>query len=173
MNKKTKISDDDKSLFRDTVKKQRLDIADKFDTPEGLSQQNHRSLSRKSVQDKGVHSVAAEESLLYAQSGLQTKTIQKLKKGQFPVEAQLDLHGQTVDESYVALKSFLSNALSQGYRSVLIIHGKGHRTDDEPPILKNRLNYWLRDWKEILAFCSAKPKDGSTGAVYVLLANRR
>jgi len=173
MNKKTKISDEDKSLFRETVKKQRIRHTDKFDAPQSKSPVKRTTLSRKTDQVKGLGSVKAEEKLFYAKSGLQAKSIQQFKRGQFPIEARVDLHGHTTDEAYGVLSRFLSNALSQGYRSVLVIHGKGQRIDAQPPILKNRINYWLRDWKEIIAFCSAKPKDGGTGAVYVLLANRK
>ena len=95
---------------------------------------------------------------------LPNKTLRKLRQGQYNAEAELDLHGHTVNEASYALSHFLHTSLAEGRRTIRIIHGKGRQA-----ILKNQINLWLRDHPAILAFCSAKPSKGGTGALTVLL----
>jgi DNA-nicking Smr family endonuclease len=86
---------------------------------------------------------------------------------QYTIEASLDLHGMVVTEARNALSHFLMECHRQGIRQVLIIHGKGRA--NPYPILKNKLNHWLRQADNVLAFCSVKASDGSSGALHVLL----
>lgn len=109
----------------------------------------------------------SEEVISYNVSGVSNKILRKLRKGQYNVEAILDLHGKTVAEARVAVDKFLQQCLQQGLRVALIIHGKGHHS--QMPVLKNKINHWLRETTNILAFCSAAPTHGSQGATYVLL----
>jgi DNA-nicking Smr family endonuclease len=111
--------------------------------------------------------VAAEDNLFYTSGNIPNKTLRKLTKGQYNLEAKLDLHGLTVDEARETIDIFLQQALEHDARVVLIIHGKGHGSDT--PILKNKVNYWLRTIDKVLAFCSAAPFHGGSGATYVLL----
>ncbi|MDX1901407.1 MAG: Smr/MutS family protein [Gammaproteobacteria bacterium] len=111
--------------------------------------------------------VGSEESLSYTFPGVGQKILRKLRQGQYNIEAILDLHGNTVAEARNALGRFLSMCEKKNLTCILIIHGKGHQ--QEKPILKNRLNHWLRETKQVLAFCSARPNDGGKGALYVLL----
>ena len=109
------------------------------------------------------------EELLFSRKGLQHGLIRKLRRGQFTVQAELDLHGLTVDEARLALAEFLVDIRAAGVRCVRIIHGKGYGSRHKLPVLKNKLNGWLQQRDEVLAFCSARQVDGGTGAVYVLL----
>ena len=109
------------------------------------------------------------EELLYCRSGLQHSVLKKLRRGHYAIEAELDLHGMRVEEARQALTAFLHHALAQRLKTVRIIHGKGHGSLHKQPVLKGKVNHWLRQRIEILAFCSARPVDGGTGAVYVLL----
>lgn len=102
--------------------------------------------------------------LFEADSSLGHKTLRKFKQGQYNPEATLDLHGFTVNEAASTLDSFIQRSINKRLKTLLVIHGKGAQA-----ILKTQVNYWLRDHPSVLAFCSAKPKDGGTGAVYVLL----
>jgi len=111
----------------------------------------------------------AGESLFYAQNGLQQNVIRKLKRGQLSIEAELDLHRMTSDQAYQALMEFIVQCQQLHIRCVRIIHGKGLGSKDKLPVLKNRVNSWLRQWDNVLAFCTARPCDGGAGAVYVLL----
>ena len=113
--------------------------------------------------------VTAEEILSFARTGLQTKILRKLKKGQFHIAAELDLHGLTTHQAFSACRTFIHYCQNNQYRCVRIIHGKGQRQTSTAPILKNKINNWLREMPEILAFHSATRSDGGAGAIYVLL----
>lgn len=112
-----------------------------------------------------------EELMSFKQSGIANKILRKLSKGQYNVDAILDLHGKTIEEARIAVESFLKRCLRDELRVALIIHGKGRKT--RMPILKNKLNHWLRQINSVLAFCSASPSNGDKGAIYVLLKRSR
>jgi DNA-nicking Smr family endonuclease len=107
------------------------------------------------------------EILSFARSGLQHKTLKQLRQGKFPVEHSLDLHGLTVDQARLELLSFLGECETAGIRSAIVVHGKGYRSKDRP-VIKPMINRWLRATDKVLAFHSAQPRDGGSGAVYVL-----
>lgn len=114
--------------------------------------------------------VKGDDFIEYHKGGLSHKTLRKLRKGQYNIDAILDLHGATVKEARTKLVSFIKNSLEQKARVVLVIHGKGHH--GELPILKNKINQWLRELKVVLAFCSAIPTHGHHGSTYILLSGR-
>ena len=110
-----------------------------------------------------------EESLFFARPGLQHRLLQRLKRGEFPVEGRLDLHGRTIAEAGDDLASFLQEARENGCRCVIVIHGKGQRSQEGKPVLKSQVNHWLQSHDAVLAFSSAQPRHGGSGAVYILL----
>lgn len=107
--------------------------------------------------------------LVFAGPGVQRRTIERLRRGRFPVEADLDLHGRTVTDAVAVLSRFIEDACRRGRRCIRIVHGKGFGSPHGRPIMKANVDRWLRNRPEVLAFCSALPPDGGTGAVYVLL----
>lgn len=109
------------------------------------------------------------DETLFVRPGLQHTVIRKLRRGQYAIEAELDLHGATVIQAREAVDAFLKSARDRDKRVVRIIHGKGNTSLGKMPVLKGKVNSWLRQKDEVLAFCSARPNDGGTGAVYVLL----
>jgi DNA-nicking Smr family endonuclease len=117
--------------------------------------------------------ISAGESLFFARTGLQQRLLQRLRRGQLQCEAELDLHGLTIAETQHEVTRFLSWCGERGIRTVRIIHGKGYGSRERAPVLKSRLNHWLREQQEVLAFCSSRPDQGGTGAVNVLLRSRR
>jgi DNA-nicking Smr family endonuclease len=97
---------------------------------------------------------------------------QRLHRGDFAVQAQLDLHGYTVDEAKPLLDRFLNQAYGGGLRCVRVIHGRGKNSPNNRPILKEHVQVWLsqgRLSRMVLAFVTAPAKDGGAGAAYVLL----
>ena len=112
------------------------------------------------------------EELLYSRPGLQHGIMRKLRRGQYAIEAQLDLHGNTVPEARERVSAFIREMQAQDKRCVRIIHGKGKSSEGKLPVLKGKVNAWLRQWGQVLAFCSARPNDGGTGAAYVLLRRK-
>jgi DNA-nicking Smr family endonuclease len=109
------------------------------------------------------------EELSYARPGLQLSVWRKLRRGQYAIEAELDLHGRTVPEARELVHRFLRDCQARGKRCVRIIHGKGKGAEGKLPVLKGKVNAWLRQKDEVLAFSSARPQHGGTGAAYVLL----
>ncbi len=107
--------------------------------------------------------------LSFCREGVQKKVFRKLRTGTYAIQDELDLHGLTRDEARQALQAFLRGAAAEGRRCVRVIHGKGLRSSNEGPVLKTRVDHWLRQMDEVLAFHSALPRHGGTGAVYVLL----
>jgi DNA-nicking Smr family endonuclease len=97
------------------------------------------------------------------------RTMRKLQRGGYSVQAEIDLHGMTVEEARQRLADFIDYSASQGKYCVRVVHGKGLGSGDRGPVLKNAVNRWLRKWDCVLAFVSTRQVDGGTGAVYVLL----
>jgi len=108
-------------------------------------------------------------ALLFQRGGVRTQVIRRLRRGLIPIEDELDLHGLNQTAARDLLAEFLQNTRSAGIRCVRIIHGKGYRSGARGPILKIAVDLWLRRHLDVMAFSSARPIDGGTGAVYVLL----
>lgn len=116
-----------------------------------------------------LESVSLEDTMSFLSPGLQKNVLKKLRRGYFGLDAEIDLHGLSSNEAKRQLLRFLHMCVEDGFRCVHIVHGKGYRSPDNLPVLKNNLNLWLRQHKDVQAFCSAPPKDGGAGAVFVLL----
>ncbi|ORU89685.1 MAG: hypothetical protein A6F71_01620 [Cycloclasticus sp. symbiont of Poecilosclerida sp. M] len=113
--------------------------------------------------------IGGHESVFFARSGTQDKTIRRLKRGQFEIEACLDLHGRTQSQALNDLTQFIDQQGEFGHRVLIIIHGKGLRSKNQHAVLKNLSVALLKNHPYVLAFCSAQAKDGGQGASYVLL----
>ncbi|MCP4284652.1 MAG: DNA mismatch repair protein MutS [Gammaproteobacteria bacterium] len=107
--------------------------------------------------------------LEFVRPGIQRRLFQELRRGHIPPQAILDLHGLRVAEARKELTQFLAFSRHRRLRVIQIIHGKGYRSEAKQPVLKQKVNQWLRQRSEVLAFCSATRFDGGTGAAYVLL----
>lgn len=118
----------------------------------------------------------SDEYIEGAVQGFDRKLMQKLKKGKFPVQDYLDLHGLTKQEAEIQVRNFLLRSHQVGYRCVLVVHGRGLNSEDHIPVLKERIPMWLTRGpvrKIVLAFSTARPYDGGTGAIYVLLRRKK
>ncbi|GIW44816.1 MAG: hypothetical protein KatS3mg077_2098 [Candidatus Binatia bacterium] len=108
-------------------------------------------------------------------NGLDLRVLQRLRCGEFAYQDYVDLHGLNVEQAKAKVDAFLAAAFREGKRCVLIVHGRGKNSKDQVPVLKTRVTEWLARgrWSRlVLAFCSARPCDGGTGALYVLLRCR-
>jgi DNA-nicking Smr family endonuclease len=112
------------------------------------------------------------EILQWKKDGVQRQVFRRLKQGGYPVEEQLDLHGHTVREARVQLLDYLTRARARARRVVLIAHGRGEKSAT-PARIKSYVAHWLEQIPEVIAFHSAMPHQGGTGAVYVLLQKSR
>jgi DNA-nicking Smr family endonuclease len=177
MIKKTNISDQDQSLFRDAMRGVKPIKHTKLtqDTPPPKTSPIRKSNDEDSDElvefsdYESLEPVGSNAIIHFSRPGIQHKILRNLRNGKYNVEVTLDLHGKTVAEARELLSQFLFECKQTGIRHVLIIHGKGRET--KKPILKNKLNNWLRQTEQVLAFCSATISDGSSGAMYVLLKN--
>lgn len=150
-----------------TQTRQRLRISN-----ETRTMNPHDSLDTLSDQFDPI-AVSAYESIQYLRPGVQKSVLRKLKKSAFRPVATLDLHGMTVPVAHQAVATFIMRNRRAQYCCVRIIHGKGLRTKQDQPILKRKVNHWLRHREDILAFTSAPSRDGGTGALYVLIRSQK
>jgi len=108
----------------------------------------------------------------YHRPGVQQSVLRKLRRGQFPLEDELDLHGLTVAQARERLAAFLARAGGHRLRCVRVIHGKGFSSPGMRPVLKPQVRYWLRQDERVLAYSGAPAHAGGGGALYVLLRAR-
>lgn len=126
---------------------------------------------RESLTAEGADpELASGEELVFHRPHVQPTVVRKLRRGEYRVQREIDLHGLTVAQAKAALREFLIGALGQHVRCVRIVHGKGLRSGHRGPVLKSAVNAVLRRTGAVLAYVSARPVDGGTGAVYVLLS---
>ncbi|MDH5358791.1 MAG: Smr/MutS family protein [Gammaproteobacteria bacterium] len=123
-------------------------------------------------EDYEPHTVGSEETLNFRRSGIQERLFSRLRNGHIHIEAELDLHGMTIAVAHDALARFIHDCKRYQIRCARVIHGKGWGSKHNKPILKTKLNGWLQQTEDVLAFCSAPIEDGGTGAVYVLLRRK-
>jgi DNA-nicking Smr family endonuclease len=114
----------------------------------------------------------SDEFIEGAARGLDRHVLRRLRRGEFAVQAHVDLHGMKRDEARNELEAFLQRSRQAGKRCVLVVHGRGLHSKDQVPVLKEALKRWMataRFADHVLAFATARPHDGGLGAVYVLL----
>jgi DNA-nicking Smr family endonuclease len=175
--KKDEQENDEFALFRNEMRDAKPIRHERLvhDKPKPEPRTSRNQLSEDSVQGEAFsdmfapETVGNEEYLEYRGQGIQHRQFAKLKAGKVHLEAELDLHGMTLAKAEPALSQFLEKCQQQNIRCVRVIHGKGWGSKDNKPVLKSKLNHWLRQSSIVLAFCSATIEDGGTGALYVLL----
>lgn len=111
----------------------------------------------------------AGDELAFLRPGLSRQVLRKLRAGQWSTQDELDLHGARSDEARELVADFLALAAKRGHRCVRIVHGRGRGSRGGQPVLKRKVGAWLAQRKDVLAFCQARPADGGSGAVMVLL----
>jgi DNA-nicking Smr family endonuclease len=112
---------------------------------------------------------AGSAALSFQRAGVRIHVMRRLRRGLYPIEDDLDLHGLNQSVARDRLADFIARSRDSGRRCVRIIHGKGSRYGARGPVLKTAVNLWLRRHMDVMAFISARAIDGGTGAVYVLL----
>ena len=166
----TPKSPSDAMLFREAMENIRIETINESET---LSEDivTHWLTPRGDIPTEQTH---ANTVLSFRRDGVQHKLFQQLQKGQLTHRSQIDLHGLTTTQASEAILKHLSSVLQSQANTTLIIHGKGaHNTDTDISIMKSFVNNHLRKIPAVLAFCSATPQMGGTGAVFVLLKTIR
>ena len=176
MSKRDHITDEDRALFRRAaggvrrIEDDRSPPVRRGTTPRSRERVPYGpSSSRGLTESEWTSDIGPGDVLSFARGGVRRREIERLRRGRFRIEADLDLHGRIVADAVAALDHFLEDSRRRGRRCVRIVHGKGFGSRSGLPIMKAHVDRWLRARPEVLAFCSATPPDGGTGALYVLL----
>ena len=129
---------------------------------EFFKDQNHLSV-------QPVEMLKSNDVLSFKRPGIQDGVFRKLRLGQYEIEARLDLHRKTVEEARKEVFQFIRDCGKFELRSVIILHGKGDRNENQEALLKSYVAAWLPELPDVMAFHSAQRHHGGTGAVYVML----
>jgi len=179
MAKRSLLSENDRSLFRQAVADAKPlphhgKALRKQDAPPPYPVQSHldehaalrESLAAGWTADDWLDS---GEEANFLRPGLSRQVLRKLRSGTWVIQTQLDLHGLDRHEAREALAGFLARCVKRGLRCVRVIHGKGLGSKNREPVLKTKVKHWLTQREEVLAYCQARPVDGGSGALVVLL----
>jgi DNA-nicking Smr family endonuclease len=134
-------------------------------------QRDEREALRESLSDEfNVDTLLeTDETLSFRRPEIGLDVVRKLRRGGWAIQAQIDLHGLRRDPARVQLNAFIREAAEHGLRCVRVVHGKGLGSPGREPVLKARVRSWLVQKNEVLAFVQARPADGGSGALVVLL----
>ena len=173
------LSDDELALFRESVgsvKPIRADDRVQFRNPPAARARQREADDRLVLAEMlhgplDVSSIETGEELLFLRSHLKPKILTKLRRGEYSIGGELDLHSMNAAAAQKSIVEFIAEAQLENIRAVKIIHGKGLRSKHRGPILKRLTASVLMRMKSVMAFASARPNDGGTGAVYVLLTS--
>jgi DNA-nicking Smr family endonuclease len=113
--------------------------------------------------------VTGDGALSFQRAGVRIQVMRRLRRGLYPIDDELDLHGLSQTAARSLLADFIAHSRDRGCRCVRIIHGKGYRSGARGPVLKTAVNLWLRRHLDVMAFVSARAIDGGAGAMYVLV----
>ncbi len=172
------IDDDDQSLFRESIGRVRP-LPGRVDPPPAPARPAPmaKQFERDEAAVRGellTHafdpaSIELGEEILYLKPGQPDRLLKQLRRGHYSIRSEIDLHQMTVAVARDAIKGFLAEALAHDELCVRIVHGKGLRSASRGPVVKRMTEQLLRRRDDVLAFASALPAQGGTGAVLVLL----
>ena len=132
---------------------------------------DEQSVLREALSDEmDVESLLeTDEALSFRRPGVGPDVPRRLRRGEWTIQAQIDLHGLRRDEARERLSEFIREAARQGLRCVRVVHGKGHGSPGKSPVLKGKVRAWLVQKNEVMAFTQARASEGGAGALVVLL----
>jgi DNA-nicking Smr family endonuclease len=135
---------------------------------------DERAALREALSDEvDVESLLlTDDGLSFRRPGLPADVVTRLRRGQWSIQAQIDLHGLRREEARDRLSAFVRQALRNGQRCVRVVHGKGHGSPCGEPVLKAKVQRWLAQCAEVIAFAQATGPQGGAGALVVLLERR-
>lgn len=171
---------DDAALFRDAIGPVRA-LPPRAPPPEKprprpaarMAQRDEQEATSEFRRALAADALEAGDALSYRRDEIPPRTLQRLKRGHFAAQDELDLHWADIRQAEAMLREFLNHARQQSHGCVRVIHGKGLHGDSNAPVLKNLVDRLLRHRADVLAFASAPANQGGTGAVLVLLATKR
>ena len=111
-----------------------------------------------------------DDGLSFRRPGVSQDVVTRLRRGHWAMQAQIDLHGMRRDEAREQLATFVRDCTRRGHRCLRVVHGKGHGSPGRKPVLKEKVQRWLAQCAEVIAFAQASGPEGGAGALVVLLA---
>ena len=179
MTKRTLLSENDRSLFRQAVADAKPlphdgKVLRKKVAPPPYPVQSHLD-EQEALRESLAADWTAEDWLdtgdepNFLRPGISRQVLRKLRSGTWVIQNELDLHGLDRHQARDALGDFLASCVKRGVRCVRVIHGKGLGSKNREPVLKTKVKHWLTQREEVLAYCQARPVDGGSGALVVLL----
>jgi DNA-nicking Smr family endonuclease len=135
---------------------------------------DERAAMREALSDEvDVESLLlTDDGLSFRRAGIGPDVPARLRRGQWALQGELDLHGLTREAARERLVAFVREAHRRGQRCVRVVHGKGHGSPGRQPVLKDKVQRWLAQRSEVIAFAQASAAHGGAGALLVLLAPR-
>jgi DNA-nicking Smr family endonuclease len=163
---------DVKPLREHHARHSRVNLAPEPPPPLPVQQQlDEQRVLREALSDEfdAATLLDIDEALSFRRPGVGVDVTRKLRKGGWSIQGEIDLHGLRRDEAREALADFLREATKRGWRCVRIVHGKGLGSPGKTPVLKGKVQSWLMQKDEVLAFVQARADEGGAGAVVALL----
>ena len=130
---------------------------------------NQRVIQELLEESDETTSFESGDELKFLRDGHSSRLLKKLRRGDYAIQDELDLHGLIVSDAKQETHAFINECARDRVRAVRIVHGKGRNSAGRTPVLKNMLLGWLSKNQHVVAVCSTPANDGGTGAVYVLL----
>jgi DNA-nicking Smr family endonuclease len=170
------ISDDDRATFAAATEGARRlkprNLAN-VDRPRPAPKARQTRAARADILEQSLNGPPAsviDEDIGFRREHVSARTFRRLRRGDFSIGAEIDLHGMRLAEAKAELQAFLRECAAQRLACVRVIHGKGTRSGPDGPILRPSVHHWLSRWDGVEAYVTAQPRHGGSGAVYVLLA---
>jgi len=138
-------------------------------TPKQRLLDNQRVLDELLDESDEMASFESGDELKFLRSGYSPRLLKKLRRGDYAIQDELDLHGLVVGEAKAQTHGFVNECARDNVRAIRIVHGKGRNSAGRTPVLKNMLIGWLSKNQYVIAVVSTPANDGGTGAVYILL----
>ena len=110
-----------------------------------------------------------DDGLSFRREGVASDVVTRLRRGQWTIQAELDLHGLRREQARDMLAQFVRDSGRRGHRCLRVVHGKGHGSPGRQPVLKERVQRWLAQSAQVVAFTQASAPEGGAGALIVLL----
>ena len=171
---------DDADIFKQAVKdvkplkikSLKAEVQSKKPKPKPIAHkliEDEQKVLRDSLSDEFFDNIESGEALSYLKKNHSPDILRKLKKGYWVIQKSIDLHGLISEEAKIYIVNFIAECKKRKIRCIKIIHGKGLRSANKEPVLRNKVKNWLAQKDEVIAYVEAPRHDGGSGAVIVLL----
>ena len=138
-------------------------------TPRQRLLDNERVMQELLEESDEMVSYESGDELKFLRNGYSTRLLKKLRRGDYAIQDELDLHGLVTSEAKQQTHGFINECAADNVRAVRIVHGKGRNSPGRVPVIKNMLIGWLSKNQHVIGVVSTPANDGGAGAVYVLL----